>query len=112
MRKMFEQHGYERMEKAQAQTDSEIIVSVNGTIYEIGDDYSWVRDKAGIYALGSGGHIALGALHALLPEGKLTLAEAKRICTRAIEIAAGLDPYTALPLRVYTQRQVKEKGIE
>lgn len=108
LRKCFELHGYEHVEKAVATHDSEILVAVNGVIYEIGEDYAWVRDKTGLYGLGSGGHIALGALTALQPESRWTIPAARRIATRAIEISAALDPYTALPHTIIVQKSTKE----
>lgn len=41
---------------------SGVLVAVNGYVYDIGGDFSWVRNKSGIYAIGSGSHYATGAV--------------------------------------------------
>jgi ATP-dependent protease HslVU (ClpYQ) peptidase subunit len=79
------------------------MVAVNGTIYEIGDDFSWAHDEAGIYAIGSGSSYALGAMMASLENKKKTLATAKNVIRQAITIATKLDPNTGLPINILVQ---------
>jgi len=65
LRECFEDHGYAVKEsKEQAQHGSVVLSIINGQIYEIGEDYAWVRDTTGIYSFGSGGDYALGAMYA------------------------------------------------
>lgn len=41
-----------------------VLIAVNGTLFEIDDDFSVTMSQAGLYAIGSGGDYALGALYA------------------------------------------------
>jgi ATP-dependent protease HslVU (ClpYQ) peptidase subunit len=83
--------------------ESEIMVVANGTIYEIGSDFSWAHDESGIYAIGSGGDYALAALLATFETRKRTLATAKALVRQAITISAKLDPSTAPPIYIQVQ---------
>jgi ATP-dependent protease HslVU (ClpYQ) peptidase subunit len=74
--------------------DSTILVVVHGTVYEIGSGYDWCHDVSGIYAFGSGGDFALGALHAELEGKKLTLPAVRAAVKHALEIASRLDSNT------------------
>lgn len=66
----------------------QILVVVNNRIYEIGCDTSWMRRVDGLYAIGSGSPVALGALkHGASIE-------------EALVIAAENDPYTGGRLTV------------
>lgn len=95
LRSCFEEHGYAAREaKERATHGSVVLVIVNGAIYEIDEDYSWVRDASGVYAAGSGGDFALGAMHALL--GTDTVAAAgidkiKKMIRDSISIAIKFD---------------------
>lgn len=42
--------------------NSGVLVAVNGYVYDIGGDFAWVRNKRGIYAIGSGSRYATGAV--------------------------------------------------
>jgi ATP-dependent protease HslVU (ClpYQ) peptidase subunit len=109
LRKCFQEQGYEENDdkdskEAAVEHGSSIIVAVNGVLYEISSDYSWLRDIAGLYANGSGGDYAIGAAHAMLPaKGKLTIELAKDICKEALGIAAKLDPSSSAPFIVHVQ---------
>lgn len=103
LRKCFETHGYERKENEVASNENEILIAVRGVIYEIGDDYSWVRDRSGLYGLGSGGDIALGALGILNANLSDTPEEAAGIASLAIEVASRFDPGTGRPVSVLHQ---------
>lgn len=84
---------------------SSLIVSVNGVIYEIGSNFDCIRDGLGLYATGTGGLFALGAMYALdSPSRKRTTTEAKDIVRRSIEAAAFLDSATSDPVTVIVQR--------
>lgn len=99
LKKCFEDASYSK----DGDHDSQIIVSVNGTLYEIGNDYAWARDEAGIYAIGSGGDYALAALLATFETRKRTLGTAKALVRQAITVASKLDPSTAPPIYVQVQ---------
>jgi len=42
----------------------QLIIGVNGTIFELDSDFAVAMNDTGLYAIGSGGDYALGALHA------------------------------------------------
>ncbi len=41
-----------------------LLIGINGTIFEIDSDFAVAMNDTGLYAIGSGGDFALGALHA------------------------------------------------
>jgi ATP-dependent protease HslVU (ClpYQ) peptidase subunit len=84
--------------------DSSVLVVVNGSIYEIGSNYEWCHDQEGIYALGSGGDYALGALYQAKEGKKRTVAHARSSVKSALEIASTLDTDTGGPLHILTQK--------
>ena len=99
MRKAFADAGYEKTTEGQSSHESEFLVAYHGKIYEIGSDYSWVQDSRGVYALGSGGAIALGAL-ASMQGDTTTRTEARKIANKALEIASAYNSDTAPPFHV------------
>lgn len=99
LKKCFEEASYSK----DGDMESQVIVIVNGTIYEIGNDYSWAHDESGIYAIGSGGDYAISALLATMETRKRTLGTAKILIRQAITIAAKLDPSTSPPIYIQVQ---------
>lgn len=83
--------------------DSEctLLVAVRGEVYEIGGEFDWCRDERGVYAVGSGGAFALGALYATTREG-MTQATAMRMVKNAVTIATQLDSGSGIPVTVVT----------
>jgi ATP-dependent protease HslVU (ClpYQ) peptidase subunit len=79
------------------------MVVINGTIYEIGNDYSWARDESGIYAIGTGSSYALGSLLGTMETRKRTLSTAKTLVRQALTIATKLDPNSAPPIYINVQ---------
>lgn len=77
-----------------------LLVVVNCTVYEIGDNYDCIRDSRGLYALGSGGAFALGALYALDEIEARNQRNAERHIEIAMNAAASLDPATSDPVFV------------
>lgn len=68
-----------------------IIVGLNGSLFEIDSDFAVSRNSDGYYAIGTGGDFALGALYAgVTPE-------------QAADIAATNDSKTAGPFTTETQ---------
>jgi hypothetical protein len=96
MRKAFSDGGYEKTSDGQSSHESEFLVVYKAKIYELGSDYSWVRDSRGVYAIGSGGQIALGAL-ASMHGDFITRTEAKKVAAKALEIASDYNSDTAPP---------------
>jgi ATP-dependent protease HslVU (ClpYQ) peptidase subunit len=108
LRDCFEEHGYATPDNDEkqhiAEMSSTVIAAVNATIYAVDGDYSWTTDTTGVYALGTGAAYALGAIHALRGnDGINTLRQAKSIATKALTIAARLDPHTGPPIQTHTQ---------
>ena len=101
----FKKAGYDMKEDGDvAQQDSAFFVCVRGVIYPIWQDYSWDTDESGVYYMGSGGDVALGALDALEIEKVKTAEEAEVIIQKAIAIAIKRDIYCAEPIHTYIQR--------
>jgi ATP-dependent protease HslVU (ClpYQ) peptidase subunit len=97
LKKCFEANSYGKDEEH----GSLIMVIVNSTAYEIGSNYDCIRDSKGLYALGSGGSYALGALYGLFEVGpRRTLKNAKEAMKIALDTAVTLDSGTSYP--VYT----------
>lgn len=99
LKKCFEDASYSK----DGDQDSQVMCIINGTIYEIGNDYSWARDETGVYAIGSGSDYALGAILATLETRKRTLATAKTLIRQALTIASKLDPSTSPPIYINVQ---------
>ena len=112
LRECFDAQGYSTADnenkKHVAEHDSVIFMAINGTIYIIDGDYSWISDVNGMYAIGSGAQYALGALHVLTPKTKMTMATAKKIGIKALSTAAKFDPYTGAPYHSFTQGNEKK----
>lgn len=104
LRACFEEHGYASNERGNKAThSSELVAIVNGSIYVIDSDYSWMNDTTGIYGLGTGAPFALGALHVMPKAKKQTITSAKQNILKALAVAARFDPGTGSPFQTYTQ---------
>jgi ATP-dependent protease HslVU (ClpYQ) peptidase subunit len=104
MRKAFQDAGFEGKEDGDAAwQDSNLLVSIRGTIYPIFNDYSWDREARNVYYAGSGGDVALGALEALNYSKISTPAAAEKAVRRAIEIACKHDIYSGGEIHTYIQ---------
>jgi ATP-dependent protease HslVU (ClpYQ) peptidase subunit len=113
LRECFESHGYATPDNDEKQHIAEhastIFVAINGVIYVIDGDYSWISDMNGVYAIGTGAQYALGALHVLMPKTKLSIASAKKIAMKALSVAAKYDPYTGAPYHSFVQGTEKKQ---
>ena len=105
LRKCFEDQGYAvKGSDEGAVHNSTVLVVVNGTIYEIDSDYAWARDTYGIYAAGSGGDYALGALHGMFgPSRELHIEKTKAYVRKALEVGARLDAGSGAPFHILFQ---------
>lgn len=105
MRDVFIDAGYDAKEDGDsAWHDGGFLVSVHGIIYPIFSDYSWDRDLRNIYAAGSGGDLALGAMTALKIEKCVNSpARAKTIILKALEAACAHNAFCAPPFVIETQ---------
>lgn len=64
VREAFREGGFEST-KDDAVFGGNFLVAVRGRVYEIQPDYGFFRAAAGIYTIGSGDDVAIGAIHAL-----------------------------------------------
>ena len=109
LRECFETQGYAMPQNEQsehmAEQGSTVFMSINGTIYIIDGDYSWMSDVNGVYAIGTGAQYALGALQATIPKrlNMMTMNTAKTLAIKALSIAAKFDPYTGAPYHTLVQ---------
>jgi hypothetical protein len=112
LRRCFEEQGYadgpttksDSDSKESASQGSTVLVVVNGSVYEIDEDYSWVKDVSGLYAMGTGGDYAIGALYALIdPKKKLTPDAAKEMAKEALNIGIKLDSSSGGALTILLQ---------
>ena len=73
MRICFDAEGYStpvtESSEHQSEHGSVVMAAINGTIYVIDGDYSWLSDSFGVYAIGSGAQFALGSLATTIPTG-------------------------------------------
>lgn len=91
----FVQKGLKRVRKILG-GESSALCSINGRVYEL-DGWTWVRNTNGIYAVGSGARLAIGAMMA-----GASVAE-------ALEIAAARDPYTGGKLHVAVEEEILDE---
>jgi ATP-dependent protease HslVU (ClpYQ) peptidase subunit len=106
LRECFEDHGYAAKEsKEQAQHGSTVLAIVNGQIYEIDEDYAWVRDTTGIYSFGSGGDYAIGAMYAKYGGdiSNMNMADVQKLIRESLHIAARLDIGSGPPFHILNQ---------
>jgi len=102
IRQAFADAGYEKTSDGVSSHETEFLVAYNGRIYEIDSDYSWIQDSRNIYALGSGGLIALGALATLVGDS-ITRTEARKWALKSLEIASQYNSDTAPPFHILIQ---------
>jgi ATP-dependent protease HslVU (ClpYQ) peptidase subunit len=94
LRKCLSSNGYNFDERSNDGSRFQMLIAVNGVIFDVDQDLVASRNEPGIYAVGSGSSYALGALHA----GADIMG--------AMEIAASLTVYTAPPYLQLEQSKV------
>jgi len=96
IRRTFLEAGYEFSKADSAvENDNIIIIAVKGKVYCINEDYSWERNAENLYVAGSGEKFALGAMSALAGGTLIDdSVKARKIVTKAIQIASKYDAYT------------------
>lgn len=77
------------------------LISVAGTIFVVDTHYTVTRDKRGLYAEGSGGVYALGAM--AMVDYPATIAKAKDLVKKAISVACQYDQGSGEPIVIYSQ---------
>lgn len=104
MRKHFTEGGIDiKKDDDVAQNEGGFLVSVKGQIYQVEEDYSWDTNIRGVYTMGSGGDVALGALAALGVQKVKTPEQAEKIIRKAIAIAIDYDMYCSEPIHTFKQ---------
>jgi ATP-dependent protease HslVU (ClpYQ) peptidase subunit len=92
MRETLEENGY-KVDKEDKEAGFEMLIAVDGELFNISDDFSVLIDETGIYGVGSGSPWAVAALDAGVTVEK------------ALEIAAKRSPYTAGPFQIVKQQK-------
>lgn len=97
-------NGYNSSKEAEKDDGGfDALMSINGTIYQVTSDFGWMRSRTGLYGVGSGGDLALGALSAFkrnrTPEGCVSQAK------KAIEIASIYNIYVGGDITVMIQEE-------
>lgn len=96
MRKTFQDANYEYVRpESSIENDNVWLIVVSRKVYRINEDYGWERSEGNLYAAGSGEKFAIGAVEGMT-DGKAikTVADAKKILTKAVKIAAKYDSNT------------------
>jgi hypothetical protein len=95
-------NGYEPDTVKNPDSGFDALICLNGIIYEVDQDYLWSRDDRGLYAVGSGGSLALGALATGFSKNSIKAAEFA--ARRAIKISADYNISVGGDVKVITQR--------
>jgi len=75
------------------ETRFSLLVAIHGEVFDISDDFAICRDADGIYGIGSGSSLGIGAL------------KSGATVRKALRIAAEKDPYTAAPFLILEQKR-------
>ena len=102
LRDAMKEHGYEPDSIKDPNAGFDALMCLNGVIYEIDEEYMWSRDDRGLYAVGSGGQLALGALATGFSKNSVKAAEFA--ARRAIKISADYCIGVGGDVKVITQK--------
>jgi len=104
IRQVLTEAGYDPNPKNNKDEDAgwDALICFNGKIYQVSDDYGYMRDDKGLYGIGSGGSIALGALAVMDNETK-THAKASSAAKKAVNVAIQYNIWCGGPVNVKTQ---------
>jgi ATP-dependent protease HslVU (ClpYQ) peptidase subunit len=94
LRKCLVENGYnfdEPKDKADSQSRFQFLIAVGGEIFDVDEDLAVMKSDKGLYAIGSGGAYALGALYA------------KAEPDEAMKIASEVSAFTFPPFAFETQ---------
>jgi len=96
--------GYDPAPKGKNDDDAgwDALVCFNGNLYQVSDDYGYMRDDRGLYGIGAGGGLALGALAMMEVEIK-THAKASGAAKKAINIAIQYNVWCGGTVHTKTQ---------
>jgi ATP-dependent protease HslVU (ClpYQ) peptidase subunit len=102
LRDAMKEHGYEPDINKDPNAGFDALISLNGVIYEVDEQYLWSRDDRGLYSVGSGGQLALGALATGFSKNSIKAAEFA--ARRAIKISADYCIGVGGDVKVITQK--------
>ena len=102
LRDAMKEHGYEPDINKDPNAGFDALMCLNGVIYEIDEEYMWSRDDRGLYSVGSGGQLALGALATGFSKNSMKAAEFA--ARRAIKISADYCIGVGGDVKVITQK--------
>jgi len=92
MKQCFKDNDYKwQNDSDDEETKFAFLISICGEVFDIADDFAVCLDSDGIYGIGSGSSLAIGAL------------KAGASIKEALEVSANKDPYTAPPFIFYEQ---------
>jgi ATP-dependent protease HslVU (ClpYQ) peptidase subunit len=80
--------------KIDSDTSFSFLFAIGGEVFDVSEDFSVLRKASGIYGIGSGSGVAIGAI------------EQGATIERALEIAAENDAYTSAPFVFHTQKKI------
>jgi hypothetical protein len=115
LRDAMKEHGYEPDVIKDPNAGFDALMCINGVIYEIDEEYMWSRDDRGLYSVGSGGQLALGALATGFSKNSVKAAEFA--ARRAIKISADYCIGVGGDVKVITQKgnnmpgHIKKKAV-
>jgi ATP-dependent protease HslVU (ClpYQ) peptidase subunit len=109
LREVMSDNGYHGASKEDKDAGFDALICLNGTIYEIDHDYLWSRDDRGLYAVGSGGSLALGALATGFSKNSIKSAEFA--ARRAIKISADYCISVGGDIKVISQKRNDMKKL-
>jgi ATP-dependent protease HslVU (ClpYQ) peptidase subunit len=110
LRDAMREHGYEPDVIKDPNAGFDALICLNGVIYEIDEEYMWSRDDRGLYAVGSGGQLALGALATGFSKNSMKAAEFA--ARRAIKISADYCIGVGGDIKVITQKGNNMPGMK
>jgi ATP-dependent protease HslVU (ClpYQ) peptidase subunit len=104
IRQVLTEAGYDPNPKNKSDDDAgwDALICFNGKIYQVTDDFGYMRDDKGLYGIGSGGSLALGALASMDTETK-THAKAASAAKKSINIAIQYNIWCGGPVNIKTQ---------
>lgn len=97
-------HGYTPNTKEDKDTGFDMLLCLNATIYQIDTGFGWMRDDRGLYAIGSGGAVALGAMAGLVAT-KQTEKNAEGVARRSLEISTDYNIYVGGETQLIVQKR-------
>jgi hypothetical protein len=109
LREVMNDNGYHGATKDDKDGGFDALICLNGSIYEVDHDFLWSRDDRGLYAVGSGGSLALGALATGF--SKTSIKSAEFAARRAIKISADYCISVGGDIKVISQKRNDMKKL-